>query len=397
MEMPKLLWLKENLPKSFGRAKAFFDLPDFLVHRATGSDVRSLCTTVCKWTYVGHAEGWNAGFLRQIGLGDFVDEGFRRIGTRIRPMGESAGGLTEAAARELGLAPGTPVSVGIIDAHAGGLGLLGARTGDVERCLALIGGTSTCHMAVSRERRLVPGVWGPYFSAMIPGMWLTEGGQSATGALIDHTIASHARGAELLERARATSTTAQALLNERVDALAASVDFPALLSRDLHVLPDHHGNRSPRADPMLRGMVSGLSLADDVDALAVLYLATVQAIAHGTKHIIDAMRASGLPIETLVACGGDTKSSLFVREHADVTGCAIVLPKEPEAVMLGAAILGRVACGDSPTVEAAMGAMDHAGTVVTPAGGPVAAYHAKKHAVFLRMWEDQMAYRALME
>ena len=57
MEMPKLLWLKENLEGTFRRARGFYNLPDFLVRRATGSDVRSLCTTVCKWTYVGHA-GW---------------------------------------------------------------------------------------------------------------------------------------------------------------------------------------------------------------------------------------------------------------------------------------------------------------------------------------------------
>jgi ribulose kinase len=95
-------------------------------------------------------------------------------------------------------------------------------------------------------------------------------------------------------------------------------------------------------------------------------------------------------------CGGDTKNPVFVREHADVTGCRVVLPKEPEAVMLGAAILGRVACGDSPSVQEAMAAMCHEGTVIEPAGGAVAAYHAKKHEVFLRMYDDQMAYRALM-
>ena len=228
--------------------------------------------------------------MRLIGLGELADEGFARIGTNVRPMGERAGGLTEAAARELGLAAGTPVLVSIIDAHAGGLGLLGDR---VEGRLALIGGTSSCHMAVSRERKDVPGVWGPYYSAMVPGMWLTEGGQSATGALIDHVISSHARGADLEREARARGTTVQALLNERLDALAAQTPFPAALTRDLHVLPDHHGNRSPRADPTLRGMISGLSLASDVDALALLYLATVQAVAHGTKHILDAMRESG--------------------------------------------------------------------------------------------------------
>jgi ribulose kinase len=64
--------------------------------------------------------------------------------------------------------------------------------------------------------------------------------------------------------------------------------------------------------------------------------------------------------------------------------------------MLGAAILGRVASGDSPSVADAMSAMCHAGSIVDPAGGAVADYHAKKHAVFLRMHDDQLAYRALM-
>jgi len=393
MQMPKLLWLKENLPSTFARAKGFYDLPDFLVHRATGSDVRSLCSTVCKWTYVGHAGGWDEGFLRLVGLGELARDGYARIGADVRPMGERAGGLTVAAARELGLVAGTPVSVSIIDAHAGGLGLLGDRA--LGR-LALIGGTSSCHMAVSRERKNVPGVWGPYLSAMIPGMWLTEGGQSATGALIDHVISSHARGADLEREARTRGTTVQALLNERLEALAAGNPFPAMLAHDLHVLPDHHGNRSPRADPTLRGMISGLSLASDVDALALLYLATVQAIAHGAKHVIDAMRQGGIAIETIVACGGDTKNPLFVREHADVTGCSVMIPSEPEAVLLGSAILGCVAAGDAPSVVAAMATMDHAGAVVHPAGGDVAAYHAKKHAVFLRMYADQMAYRAAM-
>lgn len=57
--------------------------------------------------------------------------------------------------------------------------------------IGLICGTSTCHMAVSRQAKFVPGVWGPYWSAMVPGMWLNEGGQSATGKLIDHVIESH--------------------------------------------------------------------------------------------------------------------------------------------------------------------------------------------------------------
>ena len=333
-------------------------------------------------------------------------------------MGERAGELTARSARELGLKEGTPVGVAIIDAHAGGLGLLGvpldgrapdggsaqgagrSTPGDQELGdrLALIGGTSTCHMAVSREPRFVPGVWGPYFSAMVPGMWLTEGGQSATGALINHVITGDACGAELAREAAEKKTHVAALLNARLDALAkdANVPFPAALTRDLHVLPDHHGNRSPRADPSLRGMVSGLKLSSGPDALALLYLATVQGLALGTRHILEAMRANGHTVTTLVATGGDAKNPVFLREHADATQCRVVLPREPEAVLLGSAMLGAVACGARASLVDAMRSMSHADRVVEPARGEVARYFDAKYRVFLRMHDDQMAYRAMM-
>jgi ribulose kinase len=233
---------------------------------------------------------------------------------------------------------------------------------------------------------------------MVPGMWLTEGGQSATGALIDYTIHSHARGRELESRAKAENKSVYALLNARLSDIAQreKCSFPAELTRELHVLPDHHGNRSPRANPTLRGMVSGLKLSDTEDSLALLYLATVQAIAHGTRHIIDAMNAKGYSVRTIIACGGDTKNPVFLREHADATGCRVVLAKEPEAVLLGAAMLGAVASGHYASLLAAMGAMNEAATVIEPTGGDVARFHQAKHRVFQRMHDDQLEYRALM-
>jgi FGGY-family pentulose kinase len=408
METPKLLWLKEHLPACWQKTLRFFDLPDFLTYRATGVDVRSLCSTTCKWTYLGeHAgggvAGWQDDYFRSAGLGELVDEGYRRIGTTVRPMGERIGPLSAAAAAELGLVPGIPVGVSIIDAHAGGLGLLGVSAGQavadvasLEERLALIGGTSTCHMAVSREALFPAGIWGPYYSAMVPGMWLTEGGQSATGALVEHVIDVHARGAELRARAAREKTTVFALLNAVLDELALKRPFPAALTDELHVMPDFHGNRSPRADPTLRGMISGLKLTESVESLALVYLATVQAIAHGTRHIIDTMNGAGFRISTIIACGGDTKNPLFVREHAAVTGCRFVLPREPEAVLLGAAVLGCVASGDHPSVVAAMTAMSGEGVTLSPPEARVRAYHDRKHQVFQRMYADQIAYRRLM-
>jgi FGGY-family pentulose kinase len=271
----------------------------------------------------------------------------------------------------------------------------------LERRVALIGGTSSCHMAVSREPKFIGGIWGPYWSAMVPGLWLTEGGQSATGALIDHTIDVHARGAELRQDAARRGTTAYALLNERLEAMAehdrqTGARSVGALTRELHVLPDHHGNRSPRADSTLRGMISGLRLTDSLDSLARLYLATIQGIALGTRHIIEAMNAEGYEIRTIVACGGDTKNPRFVREHAEATRCRVVLAKEPEAVLLGAAMIGAVASGRYPSLLAAMGAMNEAGDVVAPTPD-VERYYEGKYRVFQRMYADQMAYRALMQ
>jgi FGGY-family pentulose kinase len=409
METPKLLWLKRHLPNSFAKTARFLDLPDFLTYRATGIDTRSHCTTVCKWTYLGHEAGgagaWSKSYFERIGLGELLADGARRIGSRVLPLGERVGSLTERAARELGLAAGTAVGVSIIDAHAGGIGLLGTTTdgaplseAELDQRLALIGGTSSCHMAVSKDARFVPGVWGPYYSAMLPGLWLTEGGQSATGALIDATVFGHARGPELQARAQAEGTTVYALLNAVLDQMAASsgVQFPAELGRDLHVEPDHHGNRSPRADATLRGMVSGLTLSNDVEALARLYLATIQGIAYGTRDIIEAMNRQGYRIDTLLATGGDTKNPVFVREHADATGCRVVLPAEPEAVLLGAAILGAVAAGDQPSVLGAMGAMSHAGRVVAPSAER-RGFHDRKFGVFQAMYRHQLEYRASMQ
>ena len=397
MEVPKLLWLHENRPDAMARAAHFFDLPDYLTWRATGSTARSLCSTVCKWTYLGHEDRWDDGFFRQIGLGVLADEGFARIGQQVRPMGEALGGLSAAAAA-FGLPEATPVGVSAIDAHAGGLGVLGAtldgRGEALGRRIALICGTSSCHMAVSAEPAFVPGVWGPYFSAMVPGLWLNEGGQSATGNLIDHVIQTHAAYPALLQAAETAGQSVYEALNERLATLSAGLPIPAELTRDLHVLPDFNGNRSPWADPSLRGMVCGLSLSATLDDVAVLYLATIQAIAYGTRQIIERLNQVGYAIDTIMVCGGNTRNAVFLREHADATGCQIVLPREAEAVLLGSAMLGAVAGGAHADLVSAMSAMGAAGAVIEPAASS-AAFHEVKHAVMLRMHADQLAYREL--
>jgi ribulose kinase len=231
---------------------------------------------------------------------------------------------------------------------------------------------------------------------MIPGMWLTEGGQSATGSLVDHTIFSHCRSRELQQQAENRKVTVYQLLNERLEKLGEKIDFPALLTKNRHILPYFHGNRSPRANPNLRGVMTGLKLDDSVDELALNYLATIQSIAYGTKHIIETLNQKGYQIDTIFACGGGTKNPVFLREHADITGCRLVLPCEPEAVLLGSAVLAAVASGTFGTVTEAMSSMNAAEKVIEPAKGPVADYHNAKYKVFLQMYEHWKSYEKIM-
>ncbi len=402
MQTPKLLWLSEQMPDAMAGAGQFFDLPDYLTWRATGANSRSLCSTVCKWTYVGHEDRWDESYFRQVGLGGLADEGFARIGQDVRPLGGVVGGgLSSEAAAAFGLAPGMPVGVSAIDAHAGGLGVIGASLDGetptdaaLRRRVALVGGTSSCHMAVVADPAFVPGVWGPYFSAMIPGLWLSEGGQSATGALIDHVVQSHAAYASLLNLAEQHGQTVYQVLNDRLAALPGNA--PTALTRHLHVLPDFIGNRSPRADATARGSIVGLGLSATLDDLAVLYLATIQSIAYGTRHIIEAMNGNGYAIDTIMACGGGTKNPVFLRTHADATGCRIVLPREPEAILLGAAMLGAVAGEAYSDLRGAMAGMSGAGSIIEP-DPAVKSYHDAKYAVFQRLYADQLAYRGMMQ
>ncbi|ODN71005.1 Glycerol kinase [Methylobrevis pamukkalensis] len=125
MQVPKLMWLKRHLPHSWARAGLIFDLADFLAWKATGSEARSVCTLVCKWTYLAHeAEGWQRDFLRAVGLDDLLQKG--GLPAHASAVADDLGPLSPAAAEALGLTTRCRVGAGMIDAHAGALGVIGA-------------------------------------------------------------------------------------------------------------------------------------------------------------------------------------------------------------------------------------------------------------------------------
>ncbi|MFC3072168.1 FGGY-family carbohydrate kinase [Shinella pollutisoli] len=390
METPKLLWLKRNRPQSFAAAGHFFDLPDYLTFRATGSLARSVCTVTCKWTYLAHEKRWDAAYFEAIGLGELAAEGFARIGTAVVDPGTPLGhGLTAAAAADLGLAPGTAVAAALIDAHAGGVGTLGGTAPGIDAGvgsrLAYIFGTSACSMASSREPVFVRGVWGPYFSAMLPGLWLNEGGQSAAGAAIDHLVTMHPAAPEARRLAEAAGLSLVAWLDREAGRRAGSPKRAVTLAGAVHVVPEFLGNRSPHADPDARAVIAGIGLETGVDSLVSLYVAGLCGIGYGLRQLLDKLSEAEIAIDLIVASGGAAQSGLVRQVLADTTGVALSAADTDEPVLLGAAMLGAVAAGRYPSLNAAMTAMSRLATVFRPAGGDIAAAHAARYRAFERL------------
>jgi D-ribulokinase len=401
MEPPKLLWLKRHVPDTWRQAGHFLDLADYLTFRATGSTTRSLCTLTCKWTYLAHERRWSRGFFDSIGLGDLLADEGRRIGHDIAEPGTAlGGGLTEESAAALGLSPGTAVGAALIDAHAGGLGSIGGRDddtpADVLERLAYIMGTSACIMATTDTPRFVPGVWGPYFSAMVPGLWLNEGGQSAAGAGIDHLVRSHPAHAEAVRLAKAEGVELLDLLERRALARFSDVGSAATLARDLHVLPEFLGNRSPYADPNARAAISGLDLDDDLASLERLFVAGLCGLAYGLADVADAMRSHAIPCRMMVISGGAARSRLVRQIMADTTGLSVALPASPEPVLLGSAMLGAAAAGAHPTLGDAMTRMTRLGAVTAPTTPEMARFHGAKRRVYGLMRKVDQEGRAAM-
>ncbi|KAH9843764.1 uncharacterized protein C8Q71DRAFT_729989 [Rhodofomes roseus] len=362
MEIPKTLWLKKHMaPERFARCQ-FFDLPDFLTYKATGDNTRSCCSVTCKCSFVPTKNGWQPDFFEKIGLGEFVGNNFKQLGahesnvlTAGIPIGQ---GLSKKAAEELGLLEGTPVGSGVIDAYAGWLGTVAGRYEEGRKLsavpsidesrhrLAACAGTSTCHIVQSKEGVFVPGVWGPYKNAVMPGWWMNEGGQSSTGQLIDFMIRTHPAYPKLQELAEEQKTSIHEVLANQLNELCKEEGVATWteLTKDMHFYPDLHGNRSPIADPRMRGSISGLALDDGLSDLARKFNLTLEAIALQTRHIVDSMNAAGHDITAIYMSGGQAKNAMLMQLFANTCNMPVVLPKSGgDAVVLGSAMLGRFA------------------------------------------------------
>ena len=128
-----------------------------------------------------------------------------------------------------------------------------------------------------------------------------------------------------------------------------------------------------------------------------LFVAGLCGLAYGLADVVEAFRSHGVDSDMMVISGGAGRSPLVRQIMADTTGLTIAVPETREPVLLGAAMLGAVAASAYPSVSEAMASMNRADRVIEADKGNARAFHAQKHRVFLRMHEDQLSYRRLMQ
>ncbi|MBX9458300.1 MAG: FGGY-family carbohydrate kinase [Rhizobium sp.] len=382
MQLPKLMWLKRNLPGTWSRAGMIFDLADFLTWRASGSLTRSTCTLTAKWSYLPHTpEGWRRDELAAAGLDDL---GARAgISDLPAPVGSPLGPLTEAAAAELGLTTAAVVAPGMVDAYAGQLALVGGDP-TASGHAGLIGGTSSCLMRFSDGPQYLRSFWGPYRDVVLPGRWVIEGGQSATGALLDHIVRTHGNGLE------PTPGTHELILDRIVQLVAEQGEG---FGARIRVLPDFHGNRAPLADARATGTIHGLTLDGTFDGMCAIYYRAMVSLALGIRQILDLMEFDGA-IRTLHLGGGHARNGLLARLYADATRRQVAISAGEEAMLLGTAMAAATAAGLHPSLEGACKAMARPSTIIEP--DEIRAERLDRdYRVFLRMQEQRRELDAL--
>ena len=326
----KTLQILDEAPEIYRAADRLLEAADWVIWQLTGEEKRNSCTAGYKaiWSKREGFPGKEYFAALDPRLENVIDEKMSRV---IYPIGERAGGLTEQAAGWSGLKPGTAVAVANVDAHVA----VPAVTVTEPGRMVMIMGTSICHMVLSREEHLVPGICGYVEDGIIPGMFGYEAGQSCVG---DHFawFVENCVPAAYERQARERGLDLHQLLEEKAANLKPGEN--GLLALDWW-----NGNRSVLVDVDLTGMLIGATLATRPEEI---YRALIEATAFGTRVIIEAFQDHGVPVNDLVACGGlPEKNRLLMQIYADVTGREMKVTASKQTSALGAAMFGAVAAG----------------------------------------------------
>lgn len=303
---PKVLWLERHESDAWSRTRHVVGSYDWLL-MALGAEP--------------HVE---ANWALESGLFDLSGDVFAPaaeavpgLADRLVPVrrsGEVVGRLRGDLAARVGLAAGIPLVVGgadhVLSAYTAGL----REPGD---WLVKLGGAGDI-LAVSREA-----VTDARFfldAHPVDGLWLPNGCMATSGSLVRWV---------------------QQML--RIDDLAAMDDEAAMRpAAEILCLPYFLGEKSPRNDPDLRGVIAGLHLGHGA---ADVYRAALEGIAFGFRHNAEVLRSRGVALDHATVTNGGATSYLWKRIHASVLGVPLRTIRDHPGASLGAAFAGGMGVG----------------------------------------------------
>jgi len=328
-----------------------------------GKDVKAMKRGVCS---AGHKALWAAEFgglppdsffaeLHPL-LKGFTERLFKTTYTADKP----AGNLSEEWATRLGLSREVVVGVGAFDAHMGAVG------GQIEPYhLSKVMGTSTCDMLVApmddMKDKLVKGICGQVPGSVIPGMMGMEAGQSAFGdayAWFKNLVAWPLQQVLPLLPALNNESIAKAITyatNKLIPELSRQASQLGWDENSELAVDWLNGRRTPDANQLLKGAVTGLNLGSDAPRV---FRSIVEATCFGARAIVERFGEEGVPVKGLIGLGGVAKKSPFIMQMmADVMNMPIRIHRSEQTCALGAAMFAATAAGLYPKVEEAMQAM----------------------------------------
>lgn len=358
---PKILWLRNHEPEVYARTHKILTASSYLIHKLTGEYVIDRHTGTHANPLIDIASlSYDDRFAGPIiGLDKMPD---------LRWSTEIAGVVTDAAAGETGLAPGTPVTAGAVDAAAEALSVGVTEPGD----LMVMYGTTLFFILVTDRPIPDERMWATGY--VLPGLYDIAGGMATSGA-ITRWFRDEFGAAEMAAEA-AGGPNAYAALADAAEGVRPGSD-------GLIVLPYFAGERTPIQDPDARGVVAGLTLSH---TRAHLYRAILEGTAYGVRHNIETFREMGAPPARLVAVGGGANNRLWLQIVSDVTGEEQVVPERTVGASYGDAMLAGLATGVVPDVDTLRSQWVKVAEVIRP-GAEAAAVYDASYPVYRDLYE----------
>lgn len=318
---PKILWIKNNEPEVYKRARWFVDATTFIVARLTSRVVIDHFSAGCMVPmYDPWKNKWSDRFCK-----DFVN--LEQL-PEILWSHELAGRVTSKASELTGLAEGTPVSVGTIDAGAEALSVGVTKPGEM---MMMYGSTIFMIQVTDNDQAREKRLWaGPY---LFPGTWCLLAGMATSGSLTRWFRDQFAPDLVAAEKSGGASAYAE-LVKEAAETKPGA--------EGVIVLPYFSGERTPVMDPRAKGMIFGLSLTH---TRGHIFRAILEGMGHGVKQHVDLFTSIGARPKTIKSVGGGTKNSIWLQAISDISG----VPQEVAPLTFGAsygdALLAGVAVG----------------------------------------------------